>query len=345
VIDLDIAEANIHRLQSWANDHGVGVRPHSKTHKTPLFAKKQIDAGAVGVCCAKVGEAEEMVAGGIRDVLIANQVIGEAKIRRLVALAAEANVVVAAESEENIRQPSAVASQMGHELGVIIEVNTGMNRCGTGPGDPTTQLAKLVASVPGVGYDGLMWYEGHCVAGRDFEVRKTEAERAARKLLDAADHVRAAGLPVNIVSAAGTGTYNITGAMKGITDLQCGSYIFMDGDYLEVFDDFKSALSVLSTVISRSGNQAVIDCGKKSISEDRGFPIVIDPPGAVVKGVSEEHVRLEVSGPAASLKIGDKVSLRPMHGDTTINMHSHYFGVRHGVLEAAIEIAGRGRFR
>jgi D-serine deaminase-like pyridoxal phosphate-dependent protein len=231
------------------------------------------------------------------------------------------------------------------EIGVIVEVNTGMDRCGTALGEETVALSKLIDSLSGLRYDGMMGYEGHVVANRDYEERKTEATRSANSLVETAEQVRAAGLDVKIVSAAGTGTYNITGLVKGITDLQCGSYIFMDGDYLEVFDDFDPALSVLTTVISVQDGYVVTDTGKKSISEDRGYPIVIEPSGGTVISLSEEHCKIEVSGEASKLKLGDQVRLRPMHGDTTINMHSHYFLVRQGVLESALEIAGRGRVR
>ena len=208
-------------------------------------------------------------------------------------------------------------------------------------------LAKQIASSPGLRFDGLMGYEGHTVAERDYETRKTEAERCMSILTGAADQIRAAGLEVKIVSAAGTGTYNITGRVDGVTELQCGSYIFMDGDYVDVFDDFKPALSVLTTVVSRrEEDMAVTDLGLKSISVDRGFADVLSPTNATVMGHSEEHTKLELKGEEArALKVGDKVSVRPRHGDTTINLHEYFFGVRNGRLEAAIPIPGRGKFR
>ena len=345
VIDMDVAESNIERLQQWGRDNNMDIRPHSKTHKTPLFARKQIEAGAIGVCCAKVGEAEVMVAAGIKDVMITNQIIGEKKLGRLASLAAEANLVVAVESEGNTRQMSEIMGAAGVEIGVIVEVNTGMDRCGTAPGEETIVLSKMVDSLPGLRYDGLMGYEGHMVANRDEAARRTGAIEAANILVDTAEQTRAAGLDVKIVSAAGTGTYNITGKVAGITDLQCGSYIFMDGDYLGVFNDFDPALSILSTVISVQNGYVVTDTGKKSISEDRGLPDVVSPSGGTVSSLSEEHCKIEVTGDAAKLKVGDRVRLRPSHGDTTINMHSHYFLIRNGKLEMALEIAGRGRVR
>jgi 3-hydroxy-D-aspartate aldolase len=346
VIDLDIAEANIAKLQAAANEMGVDVRPHSKTNKSPYWARKQIDAGAIGICCAKVGEAEVMVDAGIPEIMIPNQVIGARKIARLVALARSARMIVAVEASENVVELSEAASDAGAELGVIVEVNVGMDRCGV-DGDGAVELAKQIDAAPGLRFDGLMGYEGHTVSERDYEVRKINAEKAMSILNGAANQIRETGLDVKLVSAAGTGTYNITGRVDGVTELQCGSYIFMDGDYLEVFNDFGAALSVMGTVISRQKDEAaIVDMGLKSISVDRGLATVISPANAEVVSHSEEHTKIALNDAnARSLKVGDKVSVRPLHGDTTINLHEYYFGIRNGKLEAAIPIPGRGKFR
>ncbi len=346
IIDLDVAEANIAKLQAAANEMGVDVRPHSKTNKSPYWVRKQLEAGAIGVCCAKVGEAEVMVDAGIQEVMIPNQVIGQRKIARLVALARAARIIVAVEDSGNVEDLSSAASSAGAELGVIVEVNVGMNRCGV-DGDGAVELAKQIDAAPGLRFDGLMGYEGHTVAERDYETRKIEAEKAMAILTGAADQIRDAGIEVKLVSAAGTGTYNITGRVEGVTELQCGSYIFMDGDYLEVFNDFQPALSVLATVISRQKKEiAIVDMGLKSISIDRGLAEVISPPTASIIKHSEEHTAVNLPDAASqALKVGDKVRSRPTHGDTTINLHEYYFGVRNGKLEAAIPIPGRGKFR
>ena len=346
VVDLDIAESNISKLQASADEMGVAVRPHSKTHKSPYWARKQIVAGAIGICCAKVGEAEVMVEAGVPEVMIPNQIIGSRKISRVIALARTANVVVAVDDSSNVDELSAAACLADAELGVIVEINVGMNRCGV-DNNAAVGLAKKISEAPGLRFDGLMGYEGHTVAERDYETRKTESEKAMSILTKGADNIREAGIDVKIVSAAGTGTYNISGRVDGVTELQCGSYIFMDGDYLEVFGDFTSALSVLSTVISRQQETvAIVDLGLKSISVDRGLSEVIFPTNASIIRHSEEHTIIELKDSVArSLKIGDKVSVRPMHGDTTINLHEYYFGVRDGTLEEVIPIPGRGKFR
>jgi len=344
VIDLDVAEENIRRMQAFANEAGVALRPHTKTNKSPYWAWKQLRAGAIGICCAKVGEAEQMAAAGVPEILIPNQVITKRKIERLMSVAATTKTIVAVDAVANVADLSEAATAFGVELGVIIEINVGMDRCGVDPNEAPA-LAKEIAKAPGLRFDGLMGYEGHTVAARDFEERKTEALRAMDKLLSAADLVRKAGIPGNIVSAAGTGTYNITGKLEGITELQTGSYIFMDGDYLEVFNDFDPAMTVITTVISRKGDRGVLDCGLKSVSIDRGVPYAVGIEGVEVGKPSEEHTKLTLSGEAKGLRVGDKVSLRMMHGDTTINMHDYYFCVRNGKLETIAPIVGRGKFR
>lgn len=346
VVDLDAAESNIAKLQAAANEMGVDVRPHSKTNKSPYWVRKQLAAGAIGVCCAKVGEAEVMVEAGVPEVMIPNQVIGKRKIARLIALARSASMIVAVEDSGNVAELSEASNEAGAELGVIVEVNVGMDRCGV-DGDGAVELAKQIDAAPGLRFDGLMGYEGHTVAERDYETRKINAEKAMAILTGAAEQIRAEGIDVKLVSAAGTGTYNISGRVEGVTELQCGSYIFMDGDYLEVFNDFQPALSVMATVISRQQEDvAIADFGLKSISVDRGIAEVISPASAEVIAHSEEHTKIALKdADAKSLKVGDKVSVRPKHGDTTINLHEYYFGVRNGKLEQAIPIPGRGKFR
>lgn len=344
VIDLDVAESNIATLQGFADEHGVGVRPHAKTHKSPYWGLKQMRAGAVGICAAKVGEAEALVWGGVPDVLIANEVVAASKIARLTALAARANVSVAVDDEANVRDLSEAARAAGVEIGVVVEVNVRLDRCGVEPGEPTTALSKIVDSAAGLRYDGLMGYEGH-VSGEP-EARRAETMKAMEKFLRAREEVVAAGLDVGVMTAAGTSTYDITGTVDAVTDLQCGSYIFMDGAYRAEMDDFEPALTLLAGVISRPvPERAILDIGLKSVSVDMGFPVVTGLDGAELMKLSEEHGTLRLEGDARQLKVGDRVSLLPMHGDTTINIHDYYFCVRGGALEDVVPIAGRGRFR
>ena len=349
LIDLDIMERNIETAAAFCRGVDAELRPHSKTNKCPSIAKAQIDAGAIGICCAKVGEAEVMVDGGIDDIFIANQVIGKIKIKRLMGLAKRSRISVAVDDPENVLELSAAAVAFGAKLGVILEVDVGMDRCGVPAGAEASgsaiEIGKAIAASPGLTFMGIMGYEGHMVNTTPFEDRELGTKLAMKKLLETRDSLLASGLPVEIVSAGGTGTYNITGRIPGITELEAGSYVFMDGAYRKVLDDFDCALTVLATVVSRPRPDiAILDIGRKSISNDVGLPTVVGLDGANLIKLSEEHAKVEVEGDARQLRPGDKIEILPSHGDTTINIHSHYFGVRNEELEVIWEIAGRGRF-
>ena len=330
-------------MQSFANDNNVSMRPHSKTNKSPYWAKKQVEAGAIGICCAKLGEAEMMAEGGIKEILIPNQIVTEQKIKRLVDVNKKSKVMVAVENKDNVSNLSSHFEKNSMKLSVIIEVNVGMDRCGVEL-DEIVDFAQHIIDKPGLEFEGIMGYEGHTVNIGNFEDRVNETTKAMNKLLDAKKILEENGISVNIVSASGTGTYNITSKIPGITELQCGSYIFMDGNYLKIFDDFQPALSLLCTVVSRRDNRIVIDCGLKSVSMDQGLPEVVYPKGIKLISLSEEHCKCEIEGDI-DLKIGDKIFVRPMHSDTTINLHDNYFIHRDGIFDEKVEILGRGKFK
>ena len=346
LIDLDVMEHNIETAARFFQGVEADLRPHTKTNKSPILARRQIEAGAIGICTAKVGEAEVMVDGGVDDILIANQVVGRTKIVRLMSLAKRAKMKVAVDDPRNVKDLSEAAQAFGAELGVVIEVNVGMDRCGVEPGQPVVDLAKVIVQQKGLRFMGLMGYEGHMVNTIPYEKRAEGAHEAMSLLLGSKEAVEKAGIPVEVVSAGGTGTYNISGAIPGITEIEAGSYIFMDGAYRKVLQDFECALTVLTTVISRpTPDRAVVDIGRKSLSNDMGMPEVFNVEGATLVSLSEEHGSVDVEGEARQLRSGDKIEILPSHGDTTINIHSHYFAMRNDKLEAVWEIAGRGRFR
>ena len=343
-LDIEAAEANIARMAAFARQAGVHLRPHAKTHKSPMLAHMQLVAGAIGITCAKLGEAEVLVAGGIRDILIANQVIGAAKIARLVNLAAHSEVIVAVDDAENVAELDAAAQAKGVRLRVVIEIDIGMQRCGVAPGPSVLDLAQQIARSPGLRFEGVMGYEGHVIFTPDPEERKVKTEASLQLMMESVERLRKAGFPVNIVSGGGTGTYFITGRYPGITELQVGSYITMDSQYREVVGiDFAYALTILATVIRVHGDKrAIVDAGMKTMTRDFGMPLVLDPPGWKVTALAEEHGFLErLDGPP--LKRGDKVKIVPNHGCTTINLHDHYYVIRRGVLEAIWPIAARGK--
>jgi D-serine deaminase-like pyridoxal phosphate-dependent protein len=345
VVDLPVMERNIETLHTYFTKRTAKVRPHTKGHKCPILAHRQLAAGGTigGVCCAKVGEAEVMVLSGVKDVFITNEIVTRPKIARLMALARLADMMVAVDDPQNIRDLSDAAQSFHVTLRVTVDVNVGIDRCGVEPGPRVVELAKLVSRAPGLRFAGLMGYEGGMVVD-GFEKRSEATRARVQKLLDAREMVERAGLPVEIASGGGTGTWNITGDVDGVTEIQAGAYPFMDAHYRYV-PDFDVSLTVLSTVISRPApDRAITDCGHKAIGVTLGLPEVAWPKGARVDRLSSEHGILELEGDARQLCPGDKVRLVPQHGGTAVNIHSHYYGVRDGKLEAVWEIPARARF-
>ena len=347
VLDLDVVERNIARMADFLRDKPARIRPHMKTHKTPALAYKQLAAGAIGVTCAKLGEAEVMANAGIGDILIANQIVGPIKIERLMALATRTDVMVAVDAPQNVRDLDEAAGRWGVRPRVLVEVDNGTHRCGVQRGEPTLQLAAYVAESSHLRLAGVMGYEGFAVFIPDAEERAAAARGAMEILTGAADDCRGAGLEIQIVSGGGTGTYATTGAYPGVTEIQAGSYITMDARYQGIGMPFECGLTVLSTVISRPRPEVLItDLGMKQLSHEFGMPHVLGLPGATLIRLSEEHGLIELEDPGAvPLEPGDVVEILPTHGDTTINLHDYFFAVRADRLEAVWPVAARGKSR
>lgn len=340
-------ERNISKMADIFRGAPVRLRPHFKSNKCVHIAHLQMAAGAVGITCAKLGEAEVLADGGITDILVANEIVGPIKIRRLMELRRRADVMVTVDDIGNLADLSAAATAAGVEVRVLVEVDVGMGRCGVPPGEPALAMARAVADAPGLRFVGLQAYEGHLQAVRPFQ------ERRRRVLADMAQAVRtrhlieAAGLPVTIVSGVGTGTHAISGFMDGIDELQVGSYATMDAEYASREGvDFELALSVLVTVISRpTPRVAIVDAGLKAITGEFGPPRVL-VAGAQCTEFSEEHGIVALSGGAQKIRVGDKIELVPSHGCTTCNLYE----VMH-VLDAEDRLAelwrieGRGKIQ
>jgi D-serine deaminase-like pyridoxal phosphate-dependent protein len=345
LLDLDKLEVNLDRMAAFFAERPASLRPHTKTHKCPVIAHQQIARGAIGVTCAKLDEATAMAQAGIKDILIANEIVGRRKIDRLMGLAGWTDIMVAVDDARNVADLSAAATSWGVALRVLVEVNVGMGRCGVEPGEPAIALAQEVATSPGLVLEGLMGYEGHAVMKPTFEERKQLAEDAMGLLVGAKDQVEAAGLEVKIVSGGGTGTHDISGAFPGVTEIQAGSYATMDVRYRNTGVGFECALTCLATVISvpRPG-VAVTDAGMKSLTPEFGMPEVVGREGVAVAKLSEEHGLLEVSEDV-DLRPGEKLEFIPGHGCTTINLHEDYYALRDGAVAAIWPIAGRGGVR
>ncbi len=342
ILDLDIVEENIAAMAEYFRGRPQKLRPHFKTPKTPEIARRQLAAGAIGITAAKLGEAEVLARAGLGPILIANQVAGPAKIDRLMAVAQRVETIATVESEFNIRELEDGCARAGHAIDVIIEVDTGMHRCGAESPDETVTLARRITRGP-MRYRGIMGYEGHAVLLPDPEKRKTTAREALTTLSRHVDALRAAGMPPEIVSAGGTGTYDIAGSWPDVTEVQAGSYVFMDGAYRIVRPDLgKAALTLLTTVISRRGDRAIIDAGMKALTNEFGAPQGKSLPVKVAR-LSEEHGHIA----AGDLEIapGTKIEIVPSHGDTTINLHSEYYVVRGDEVVGIWPIEGARAYR
>lgn len=348
VIDADAMESNICDMAQYFSKSTSVLRPHAKTHKSPIVALKQIEAGAVGSTCAKLGEAEQLQQGGVRDILIANQIVGHRKIARLAGLARHCNIAVAVDNEKNAREISDAAVAAGSTVRVLVEVNIGMNRCGVEPGKDTLELVKKVTKLPGISFFGFQAYEGHLVMKGTHDEREQMVKDAMAPLIETRREVETAGFEVGVISGGGTGTYDITSQIDGFDEIQAGSYVFMDAKYNSVDgpgDQFKPAIYLWSTIVSRPvADRAVTDIGLKTASPEMGLPKILDFEGAELTKLSEEHGTAELhDSDARQLAVGDKIRIQPGHVCTTVNLHDNYVVARNGVVEAVWRVAGRGR--
>ena len=350
IVDLDAFERNLARLPQRIAGSKVRLRPHAKTHKCPIIALQQIARGAVGVCVQKVGEAEAMVYGGVPDVLVTNEIVGRPKLRRLMALAPIARVGVCADDKGQIDALEAAASEAGVTMPVYVEVNMGGNRCGVEPGEPALNLARHVADQPHLSFGGLQAYHGSAQHLRGWEERRAAIAQAADKAGQTRELIEKNGLSCPVVTGAGTGSFEFETASGVYTELQCGSYIFMDADYGRNLDHdgaptkaFEPSLFVWATVMSRPAQErAIVDAGLKALAFDSGPPLVWDEPAATYERASDEHGRLAVSAATNRLHIGDKIRLVPGHCDPTVNLYDWYVGIRRNRVEALWPITARG---
>ncbi len=349
LLDLDAMKYNLNKMAKFIKENKKLLRPHFKTHKSPFLAHKQIDAGAIGITCQKLSEAEVLAKSGVQDLLITNEIIGTLKIKRLVNLAAYSDVKVSIDNEKNAKDISEAALEKGVVLNCLVEVNIGMNRCGVEPGEPALELVKKINKLRGLKFLGIMAYEGHTVFIESLEERKRETLSSLRKVSETKQILHQNHIFCQIVSCAGTGTYMITGQHPDVTEIEAGSYLTMDSKYdsIEgVGEEFKKALTLLATIISiPADDRIILDAGMKSISKEFGMPILRKGlEGTELVKLSEEHGIIKTKKEAASqFHIGQKIELIPSHGCTTINLHDIYYGIRSGIVECVLPIEGRGK--
>ena len=350
LLDLDAFEFNIQLMAGFAKKFGIKHRPHAKTHKSPVVAQKQIAAGAVGQCCQKVAEAEILVAGGVSDVLVSNQIVGRRKLDRLAGLARNANIRVCVDDQDNINQINAAAKRFNAKIDVLVEIDIGAGRCGVVPGKAAVELAQIIAKNSNLTFGGLQAYQGRAQHIRGFGERKIAIEKAGKLVQETIHLLSEAGLECRLVTGAGTGTFQFE-ADSGIwNELQAGSYCFMDADYGlnlnetgEFINTFRNSLFIWSTIMSHpTKDRAVVDAGHKATSIESGLPLVADLKDVKYVSASDEHGSLALGRDAIDLKIGQKIRLIPGHCDPTVNLHDWYIGIRNGMVEAIWPVEARG---
>ncbi|MES1926644.1 DSD1 family PLP-dependent enzyme [Salinisphaera sp. T31B1] len=348
LIDLDAYERNIRRMADFIDAHGLRHRAHAKTHKSADISLDQMAAGAVGVCCQKTSEAEALVHGGVRDVLVSNEVINPNMIERLAAMATQARVMVCVDDIDNIDDLSAAAARYNVELGVLVEIDVGAGRCGVAPGEAAVPLAKKIHAAPNLVFKGLQAYQGKAQHVHDYDERKARIDEAVAATRRTVEQIAQAGLSCELVAGAGTGTYAFEGKSGVYNELQCGSYVFMDADYQRIamadgqpIDDFENSLFIYTTVMSKTkADKAICDAGLKAQSVDSGVAVVYGRDDIEYVGASDEHG--VIADPDNVLALGEKLRLVPGHCDPTVNIYDWYIGVRNGVVERILPVTARG---
>lgn len=348
VVDLDALERNLDLMANAARGAGIALRPHAKAHKCPEIAALQIERGAVGICCQKVDEARAFVDAGIRDVLVSNEIVGSAKLARLAALAREATLAVLVDDAANVLHLGAAVRAAGATLDVLVEVDVGMQRCGVAAGAPAATLAETVTRTPGLRFLGLHAYHGAAQHLRSPAERRAAIAHAASLARDTKGAIEAAGIECRVITGAGTGTWQSERDSGVYTELQPGSYVFMDADYHRnalAPDEhhFEQSLYVVATVMSSPARErAVVDAGLKAFAFDSGLPQVFGAQGLEYLKASDEHGVLSVAPDRARPLPGDRVWLIPGHCDPTVNLYDWIVGVRGSRVECLWPVAARG---
>jgi D-serine deaminase-like pyridoxal phosphate-dependent protein len=351
LVDRRILARNICRAQEHCSAHGIAMRPHIKTHKMPPVAHMQVEAGAVGLTCAKLGEAEIMASAGLDDLMIAFPIWGADKVRRLIELADRARLTAVLDSEEVAAGISQAAAAAGTGIGVLVEVDTGMGRCGVAPGEPLVHLCQRVAQMPALEFRGIMTYQGY-VAGPEVERRRL-LEDEDRRIGDALAGLDAAGLRCQVVSGASTPNLFLSHLLTRVNENRCGTYVFNDRNtvYSGSVGWEDCAARVATTVVSTAvPGQVVVDGGSKTFSSDGwaggpGHGRIIEDPDAVFAKMNEEHGYVKLAPGSPRHRIGDRLHVVPNHICTAINMHEHVWVHEHGQVVDCWEVEGRGKIR
>ena len=352
LVDVDAMEANLATMQAVVRRNGIASRPHAKTHKCPQIARLQIGSGSVGICTAKVSEAEVMLEHGIERVLMTTSNVTPFKIERAMRLRRwHPGFVQATDTPENARDLSEAAVAAGLTADVVVDVDPGGRRTGITPGRPALELAQLVDRLPGLRLAGMLCYDGGSQHVAGFRARRAQTLERLAPAVETFESMRRAGLDTEIFSGGGTGTYNIDHENAGLTDVQVGSYVFMDAQYLEiggesddrVYSDFRPSLTILTTVLnSQYDGRATTDAGAKACTINRPWPIVKGERGMSYTAGSDEFGTLVYEDPSRTYRTGEKLELIVSHCDPVVNLYDVMYAVRGDRVEAVWRIAARG---
>jgi len=345
LVDLGIFESNVSHLAEYCRSHQTQWRPHSKAHKCPDIARLQLEAGACGITCAKLSEAELMVEHEIGDILLANQVIPPRKLRRLAELQRRARVIAIVDCEAAALSLASAAGAAATTVPVLVDVDIGLHRTGVEPGAAVLNLARLIDASAGLELLGVMGYEGHVLLVEPRAAKVESCHQSLQQLVEARDALRHDGLCADVVSAGGTGCYDITAAFEGITELQAGGGIFMDlmyRDRMHVDERLGLALTVLSTVTSRGPGRVILDAGFKTMSAFHQPPAALGRDDIELDFLSAEHGQYRVCDGEAGPDLGERIHLAVGYSDSTNFLHDRFLGIRNGVVECVWNIAARG---
>ena len=353
VLDLDALERNVRKMGDYASAHGMRHRVHGKMHKSVDVAKLQEKlGGAVGVCCQKVSEAEVFARGGIKDILVSNQVRDPMKIDRLARLPKlGSRTIVCVDDLNNVADLSRAAVKHGNELEVFVEIDCGAGRCGVTTTEAVVEIAKAVEGANNLKFSGIQAYQGAMQHLDSYVARKEKLDVAIAMVSDAVDGLKAEGIDCELVSGGGTGSYYFEANSGVYNEPQCGSYAFMDADYGRILDkngdridqgEWENAFFILTSVMSHAKtDKAIVDAGLKAQSMDSGLPVIFGRDDVEYIKCSDEHG--VVMDPKSVLKVNDKLKLVPGHCDPTANVHDWYVGVRNGKVETVWPVSARGR--
>jgi len=351
-VDLDKMERNIRMVQERLKGSGIGVRPHAKTHKCPAIADMQLKSGAIGICVAKLGEAEVMLENGIPDVLMTGVNLSPGKISWAMQLRKQfKGFIQAVDNPQNALDLNEAAKAAGIIADVVVDINVA-RRSGVLPGEPALKLAQLVDRLPNLRFRGILAYDGGAQHIKGFGKRQSDALQRMEPAVSSFELMKKSGLNLEIFSGGGTGTYNIMGEIPGFTDVQVGSYVFMDHQYLAIgsrtneqwYDDFDASLTVLTTIVNDSyRNRLITDAGSKSLTLNQPPALVIGAPGFHYNAGSDEYGTITFEEMVKSYKTGDKLEVIVPHCDPVVNLYDVMYGIRGDKVESVIPILARGK--